>query len=286
MGKAVGNVNSKYVTRATQISEKEWLEESEQEYAPFSYPPFTPSKVTKKPVIITCVLIVVIGFIIYSAVIQAFPWVKTFSEALHKETLTAEEEAAADSATVKILISFGVCLGVIAALAVAGAFTVKRVILKKALSGYESAKASAQSDWEKGKADFLETKKLEREAQIELLQAMTCKFCGGELQLDIDPGTMREQHYTEKVYNVKVTGYDSATVSPDYKTHSWQKRMGQGISCSCPVCKYKIEKRDESDPLIYSTNIVKSVKVNPNGKITKADVEKTKAYEYVSRYSI
>lgn len=256
----IGGAEKKASTEASVLAEVD------RAIPPFSYPPFT-AKSVKKAVALACVITVIVGLVILSLIVQALPDFKVFSEALAKDTLTAEEEALADSATLNLLIFYAIGIVVLAAITVGVAFAVKKIKLKRDTAEYEREKRLAYEEWENKKIELVELE-LRKRAYKE------CPFCGKKLTHVYDKG--KDNSYYDTVYDVTGIGGSSATITPRSVKHEVIDLTGAFERYSCTYCYFSIENR----PLVnYTTQgYLTTIDIWKGSKIKYAEVEKTLLY--------
>lgn len=262
-------------------SKRLWAE-FDSTYPQFYYTNF----MIKRTCIISAIVTLIVGIIVFSIVFTNLPCAK---EIAAWQEGTPEPESAVRNAVIAIVV--GVIL--IIAAVVASVFISRAVAKKVQAITYTKRKTDAFEAFKyKKQQERVEAEKraarlaAEEEKRNKLKEIFTCEFCGGEIECKTDRGTLETRGYVQDAYNVKVTGYNTAEVTPTYHTIEYKEYAGGRIVCRCRKCEYEIMKRERSDHRGYDRSFPVTVELYGKCKLTQWQVKNTKVYRYVDDYVI
>lgn len=256
-------------------SVNEKVNEAEANYAPFSFSSFElDRKKKKKLLIIVCIAVAVIGLIIMGSVVQLFPSIKFIMEWQEGDP---EPSGVAGKALLVIAVGFLIVAAVTAAVGVTFYFVYNLVVSKK----YNADKSRALKEYEDKKREYLASQRAcEWRMTVDKLIRSECEICGGNLIYTHRDAVKEQKGYVETVYDVKATGYDTATLTPRDVSHLYTETdySNAYYRYTCPNCGYTLNNKhwayDKSDISKYTTEL----SLTENSIVTEELVEETELY--------
>lgn len=257
-------------------------------YHPFDYPPYDGSKIKKQAksaVTLACFISAIVLLCLLSIIVSQLPFSRELVSYFKLEELTPEQEKLTDALCIKVLIAFGVGLLIVAALTAAVGFLVGhlkgKIQVRNSVAAYESEKSRAYAEYENKRSNaYVQYNKEKGEELKEILRKRAysiCEFCGGGLKRKYVAPELKtvDNSYLKKVYDVNVTGYDTATVTEryervgdSYKTYDYTNFINK---VWCPHCGYSLR---HSKFNVEGSNV--HIVTEHDCKIEHKDIKKTR----------